>query len=150
MKRIICIGNRYDDRDAAGPRVYDRLASRWTPPGIEVLDGGLASLDLLRYVADAELVVFVDALRGGDYDRDVVRLTASQAANSGAHATGLTYFLRVLLQSEEEPPPVWIVGVSDSTDDLVLEEAAHAAISLAVKGDAVRLASRDMLALCHT
>ena len=62
--RILCIGNRFVSGDDFGPRVYDTLAGMTRPADIEIVDGGLAGLNLLRYLEDGLPIVFVDALSG--------------------------------------------------------------------------------------
>ena len=62
--RIICVGNRYCDRDAVGPRVHDALRSRRLPAGVDLVDGGLGGLRLLGLVEGMGRIVFVDALEG--------------------------------------------------------------------------------------
>ena len=74
MKRIICIGNCYTPDDAAGPKVYDRLLQCALPNDIEVIDGGLAGLNLLRFIDNAERVVFVDNVSGFGQPNEIVVL----------------------------------------------------------------------------
>src|SRR5512136_1627319 len=100
MKRIICIGNRYAAEDAAGPAVYDHLRRLTLPAGLELIDGGLAGLNLLRYLEGAEQVVFVDSVSGyGDPSRVLILGAKEVAALAGSRyedSAGLAYLLRVL------------------------------------------------------
>jgi Ni,Fe-hydrogenase maturation factor len=48
MNRIVCIGNRYVHGDDLGPRVYDQLTARALLNDVQVIDGGVAGLNLLR------------------------------------------------------------------------------------------------------
>lgn len=136
MNRVICIGNRYVAEDAAGPRVYDALVQRLLPPGVQVIDGGLAGLDLLRFVEGAERVVFVDRVAGLGREKVVV-MDALEAAAEGPdgydHAAGLTYLLRVLpAVCEGVLPDVLLVGLEGCPDQATIDAAA--ALSLRVAG----------------
>jgi hydrogenase maturation protease len=141
VKRIICIGNRFHERDSAGPRVHDRLAAAGLPPGLELVDGGLAGLDLGRLVKGAERVVFVDATVGfapAPGTRAVVVLSSEEVAAEAAphfdHAAGLPYLLRALPAIlEEPPPPIEVVGVEGALDEALLDQAAATALRLALR-----------------
>ncbi len=140
MKRIICVGNRFHAQDAAGPAVYDRLASHSIPDDVEVIDGGLAGLDLLRFVEDAERVVFVDAVIGLSGTVGVVILDRADACRYAAaaaygHAAGLTYLLQALPHvCEGAIPEVHLVGIEGDADDETIRVAAELSVSVAVDG----------------
>ncbi len=146
MKRIICIGNRYDPEDAAGPEVYKRLLQYTLPPDVEVIDGGLAGLDLLRFIEGAERVVFVDRVAGfgqsklGEQDMSsqiVVLEAADVAAVAGSryeHSAGLAYLLRVLPEvSEDVVPHILLVGIEGHPDTGIIDAAASLALKIAVE-----------------
>jgi hydrogenase maturation protease len=129
-KRIVCVGNRYRPEDDAGPRVYDRLAREPVPAGVEVIDGGIAGLGLLRWLEGAEHVVFVDAVSGFAEPGGVVLLTAEQAAaNAGTgygHEAGLGYLLRAFPRVHEGAVPrVTVVGLETPADDCSVARAAR-------------------------
>ena len=141
MRRIICIGNRYHPEDAAGPQVCDLLRRGALPEGIEVIDGGLAGLNLLRYVERAERVVFVDRVCGFGRPGEVLSLNPEEAAAAAAprydHAGGLAYLLRVVPVACEGPAPgIVIVGIEGPADGGAIAEAAALALKLAVDGGA--------------
>ncbi len=135
MNRIICIGQRYSPEDAVGPVVYDRLAAM-APPGVEVIDGGLAGLGLLRFVEGADRVVFVDAVRGFARTQRVLTLdpaeVASFAEGAYGHSSGLPYLLRALpAVCEGRAPEIAIVGIEGPPDEHAATEAARLAVALA-------------------
>lgn len=136
MKSIICLGNRYDPRDAAGPFVYDRLAAAAPVPDVALVDGGLCGLDLLRFVDGAERVVFVDSVSGYGNPGEVMLLDAAEIAASAAgafdHAAGLPYLLRVApLVCERPPAEILVVGLEGEPDGSALDAAARMASALA-------------------
>ncbi|MBI4494554.1 MAG: hydrogenase maturation protease [Chloroflexi bacterium] len=135
MKRIICVGNRYVPEDAVGPRVYDALVQRVLPDDVQVIDGGLAGLDLLRFIEGAERVVFVDRVAGFGGPEEVLILDAAEVATVGGvrydHAAGLAYLLGVLPEvCEGALPEVLLVGVEGPPDDALVEQAATLSVQL--------------------
>ncbi len=151
MKRIICIGNRYILEDAAGPKVYERLRHCLLPHDIEVIDGGLAGLNLLRFVEGAEQVVFVDSVSGFGQPNPAGRDVSSQivvleAADVTAaveskydHAAGLAYLWQVLPQvCEGNVPHILLVGIEGYPDEKIVDEAATLALQIVVEGSRPR------------
>lgn len=135
MKRVICIGNRFVDEDAAGPRVHDRLQTLELPDDVEVVDGGLCGLDLLRLVDGAERVVFVDSVSELGPAGAVLQLdcadVAATAPSSFGHDAGLGYLLRVLPLACDEPlPAIEVVGVAHPADETSIDRAARLCASL--------------------
>lgn len=143
MKRIICIGNRLCPEDAAGPLVCDLIRRGPLPDDLEVIDGGLAGLNLLSYVNRAERVVFVDRVSGFGRPGEVLVLHPEDAAAAAAprydHAAGLAYVLRVLPAVGEGPVPgILLVGIEEQADATAIARAAALALELAVNGWARR------------
>ena len=137
MVRIICIGNRFMRKDAAGPRVYDRLGGMKLPPEIMLIDGGLGGLNLLPFFDAADKVILVDQVAGPCDAPGVVHLKPSDVAVDETagydHTSGLGYLLAVLPQvCEQRVPEIDIVGVSGDADDKTIEEAARLALKLAL------------------
>ena len=135
MKRIICMGNRYSPEDSAGPKVYDRLLQSALPRDTEVIDGGLAGLDLLRFFDGAECVLFVDSVSGFGRPNDIVVLDAGDvsayAGGTYDHSSGLAYLLRVLPQvCDGAVPDIMLVGIEAGSDDETIDEAATLALSV--------------------
>jgi Ni,Fe-hydrogenase maturation factor len=156
MKRIICIGNRYAPQDAAGPRVYESLLQSALPPNVQVIDGGLAGLDLLRFVEGAERVVFVDQISGfrdqllglggqvsgikvadgGIFILEAAAVVALAAKGRYGHSAGLAYLLRVLPKACEGPVPhVKLVGIEGYPDQATIDRAATIALQIVNEND---------------
>lgn len=143
MKRIICVGNRYAPEDRAGPEAYDRLSKRVLPPEVEIIDGGLAGLDLLRFLEGAERVIFVDSVSGFALPNQTVILAPEDVAPSASerhdHSSGLAYLLRILPEVwEGDLPQIILIGVEGHADDETIDEAANLALKTALKGRTVR------------
>jgi len=136
VNRIICIGNRLICEDAAGPAIHDRLSARDLPADVELIDGGTAGLNLLRFLDGAERVVLVDSIVGYGAPGETIVLDAddvsAMAADVYDHAAGLPYLLRCLPHvCEEGVPQVMMVGVEGLPDDRALARAAELALHLA-------------------
>jgi hydrogenase maturation protease len=134
--RIICIGNRYCEADGAGPRVYDCLREKPLPAGVEVIDGGLAGLNLLALVEASACVVFVDQVEGYGRDGDIMVLDAvafrDSASDRYGHGGGVAYLLRILSTMEEtDLPATTVVGIEGRADAAGIERAAQLALAAA-------------------
>lgn len=133
--RIVCIGNRFVDADALGPRVFDRLATRALPPGVAVIDGGTRGPELLADCDGARRVVFVDALRGFAPPGEVVRLTELDAEIGPLdHGAGLPWLLRALPLACDPAPEACVVGADGAPDEELCARVADAAVSAIAGG----------------
>ncbi len=139
MTRIIGIGSLFASRDAAGLRVCDLLLAGTLPAGLEVIDGGLGGIDLLRFMENTERIVFVDSVEGFSPPGQLVVLTADEiaaAAEGYGHGAGLPYLLRVLPEVCTPPcPEVFLVGVEGPPSDRLIRAAAHLAVKVALGND---------------
>ena len=149
MKRIICIGNRYHPEDDAGALVYERLARMRLPADVEVIDGGLGGLDLLRFVEGAGRVVFVDAAAGGPRGAMAVWTADEierQTPDAYGHAAGLAYLLSAArIAADGLLPEMLILGLAPAPDGDAVRTAADLCLSLAAEGSG---AVREPAAAC--
>ncbi len=134
--RIVCLGNRLLECDAAGPRVYDLLAQRALPAGVEVFDGGIAGLGLLRLADGASRLVFVDQCWGRAGPGQALRLDAAELAAEARgpadHSAGLAHLLAAVpLACEGAPPELEVVVLEGPVSAAGLERAAAMALALA-------------------
>ncbi len=142
--KIICVGNRFIKSDAAGPMVYDCLKGKKIPDGVDVIDGGLAGLNLLCFVEGSKRVIFVDSVEDIDMPDAVVtdkifvfaacEMAEHLYAKSYDHSAGLSYLLRVLPEIlKDEMPETLLVGINGEYDDCLIEEAARISLEMALK-----------------
>jgi hydrogenase maturation protease len=140
VNRIVCVGSRLVAGDAAGPAVFDLLSSRPLPRGVEVIDGALGGLSLLRAAEGAERLVFVDAVSGfGDPGEVLLLPTAEIAAEAtpDGHDGGLPFLLAVLPRACDAPPrEVSVVGLEAPWDAGAVARAATLALVAATGGAA--------------
>lgn len=139
---IICIGNRFVDEDAAGLQVFDHLQTLGlVPAGVELVEGGLAGLNLLPLLEMGGRVVFVDAVRGYTRPGEIVLVSHQeivQAVGSMSfdHGAGLPYLLAVLPKVCEGqlPEEIILLGLEGRCTSQTIERAAEMSVAIAVHG----------------
>jgi hydrogenase maturation protease len=139
---IICIGNRFVEEDAAGLQVFDSLqAMPALPTGIEVVEGGLAGLNLLFLLEQGGRVVFVDAVKGFAQTGEIVLLTHREILETASqfpfgHGAGLPYLLAVLPKvcEGELPEDIVLLGLEGRCFGQTIEKAAKMSVAIAVNG----------------
>jgi hydrogenase maturation protease len=128
MNRIICIGNRFIQGDDFGPRVYSQLRERAFPDFVQVIDGGIMGLNLLRVFDECERLVFVDSLTGGDSTGEVQVFEGAALwsdETSYSHTSGLGYLLQADLAIRGHSlPQIFLVGVDGQASDTTVAQAA--------------------------
>jgi hydrogenase maturation protease len=133
MKRIICIGNAFQDGDSAGAQVLARLAGEALPGDVEVVDGGLRGIDLLRLVETSERVAFVDSVQGFAAPGAVVELDEEALEEAGfegyGHGGGFSYLLRALPNLVAPPVPLRLIGLEAPVSAGAVEDAARRALA---------------------
>ena len=81
---LIGCGNLLRGDDAAGPMVIRQLWARWgehVPPGIRVVDGGTAGMDVAFQMRGARRVVLVDACLTGEAPGTLYRVPGAEVEN---------------------------------------------------------------------
>lgn len=132
---IVCVGNRFAERDALGPRVFDWLSKRPLPPDVMLVDGGLRGLDLLPIIEAWPRVVFVDACREPEIRELAPPLESALEPEGWDHGAGLVYLLRVLPRVCEAKPPTWrLLCAGGEPDEALVARVGARAISLATDG----------------
>lgn len=138
---IICIGNRLIPEDQAGLQVYDRLRHASLPHGLDLVEGGLAGLDLLPLLERGGRVIFVDQVRGYTEVDSIVILRGEEILADGTavhfdHQAGLPYLLAVLPQvcEGEMAEEVALVGLEGQCSPATIERAAALCIAMVEGG----------------
>lgn len=142
--KIICIGSRLVEADRAGPAVYDRLCRKKIPAHTDLVEGGIAGLNLLCHLEQAGVVVFVDAVSGFTRPGHMVLLNGQQVQAACprpayGHAAGIPYLLAVLPRVCHGPLPetIFLVGLEGRCDSITLDRAADAALTMTRKNPVV-------------
>lgn len=79
-KRVVVlgVGNLLLRDEGVGIHAVRRLASLDWPPGVEVVDGGTAGLELLSYFEDADMMVVIDCLDAGTAPGTIYRIPVAE------------------------------------------------------------------------
>lgn len=140
--RIICIGNRFVAEDAAGLAVFDELEKMQPlPPQIELIEGGLAGLNLLPLLEQGGRVVFVDSVKGFTQSGEIILLDCRDGVTTDDtghfdHGAGLAYLLAVLpkVSDGELPKELVLVGLEGQCTGKTIERAARLSLGIATHG----------------
>ena len=89
---IIGIGNVILRDEGVGVHAVWRLKEQQLPPGVEVIDGGTATMDLLAPIRKAQRIIVIDAVKGGGTPGQIYRvrpddLSRSQEPNTRSPCT---------------------------------------------------------------
>ena len=136
MSRIICIGNRFVAEDDFGPRVFDALAALERPAEVEIIDGGLAGLNLLCHLDDGRPALFVDNVAGYVAAGELVVIEGDELARLPTgpygHAAGLPFLVQVLPQVAAKPPrSIRLLGCEGVATNATVTTAARLGLKLA-------------------
>lgn len=139
---IICIGNRFIPEDVAGLQVFDKLqAMQSLPDNVEIVEGGLAGLNLLPFLEQGGRVVFVDTVSGVARVGEVVLLERQEIISTLTethfdHEAGLAYLLAVLPKVCEGklPEEIVLIGLEGEGTPQMIQHAADWSVSIAVNG----------------
>lgn len=139
---IICIGNRFVEKDAAGLQVYDLLRARQPlPPEVTLVEGGLAGLNLLPLLEQGGRVVFIDAIEGYGSQGDIVLLSheeilATAPRRHYGHDAGLPYLLTILPMVCDGPLPseILLIGLEGKCSPEQIRQAADLCIAITARG----------------
>ena len=72
---VLGVGNILLRDEGVGVHVVEALKGQDSPPDVEVLDGGTASLELLNIMANRDRVIVIDAVEGGGEPGTIYRFT---------------------------------------------------------------------------
>lgn len=137
MNRIVCLGNRSEESDSAGPLVYDQLAEREFPNSVEVVNGGLPDLNLLELVETSERVIFVDTVTGIGEPGEVLLIEdVSQLlhrTDRPERGDGLGYLLTMLEAVDGSAPEILVVGLEPPHTQTALWRAVEMSILAATR-----------------
>ena len=113
---VLGVGNILLRDEGVGVRVVEAMEQLALPPGVELLDGATAGLDLLDALADRGKVIVIDAVEGDSKPGTVLRLTPEDlvprdAQSISLHEIGVLETLSAAKQLGIAPQEVIIFGV---------------------------------------
>ncbi len=114
---VIGVGNLLLRDEGVGIHVVQELQKRAFPPGVEVLDGGVAGVRLLDLFSGAQKLLLVDAAEMGLEPGSIVRFTPEDVRfQSGelklsTHDVALPEVLAIARAVNQCPSEVVIIGI---------------------------------------
>lgn len=140
---LLGVGNILQRDDGIGVRAVEKLMEMDLPPLVEVIDGGIAGLDLLKIISDREVLIVIDAVDGGMKPGTIYRFTPEDLGGcsirmDSLHQIGLLETLRMAELINGAPKQTVIIGVQPESIDWglsptkLLIEALPKVISIAL------------------
>lgn len=114
---ILGVGNLLLSDEAVGVRMVEALEREYRfAPGIELLDGGTAGMELLEAMADRDHIILADAVRSGNPPGTVITLKDEEipalfGRKISPHQLGLADVLSALQMTGESPKRLTLIGV---------------------------------------
>jgi hydrogenase maturation protease len=124
---VLGVGNVLQSDEGVGPHVVAELARRFRfHPEVELIDGGTSAMELLDDMAEASLLLIVDAVKSGQPPATVVKLSGEEVPRFftrklSPHQVGLCDVLATLALTGESPQRTVIVGVEPASLALAME-----------------------------
>ncbi|WP_378080265.1 HyaD/HybD family hydrogenase maturation endopeptidase [Aeromonas bestiarum] len=114
---ILGVGNLLLSDEAVGVRLVEGLGREYRfAPGIELLDGGTAGMELLEAMASRDHIILADAVRSGNPPGTVVTLQGEEiptlfGRKISPHQLGLADVLSALHMTGESPKRLTLIGI---------------------------------------
>ena len=114
---VLGVGNLLMGDDGVGIHAVRELVKRTLPPGVDVVDGGTAGLDLLRLMEGYAKVVIIDAVDAGEEPGAILRFTPEDITTQtvdfavSLHQTELLKVLELATCVGQSLPPIVVYGV---------------------------------------
>ena len=86
---ILGVGNLLMGDEGVGIHAIQALAERELPTGVELVDGGTSTLDLLPHLHKARRVIIIDALKAGGAPGDIYRCRPEDLVENREHPMSL-------------------------------------------------------------
>ena len=164
MKALVLgVGNVLLGDEGVGVRVAEELNARYRDSEeVEILDGGTAGIELLRYLEGRDILIIIDAMAGGHPPGSVYLVEGDDVPKRfmekiSPHQIGLSDLLAAAIISDTLPPRIIMYAVEPKnlatgiglTPEV--EEAAGRVVSLvAAHLDSVGLAHETSAQVCKT
>lgn len=126
---VVGIGNVLLKDEGIGVHVVREMGRMNLPDSVELVDVGTSTLDLLSYIEDAEKLIIVDALEGGEEPGTIYRFTPEELilkeeTPDSAHLLGPMDTLRMAKRLGCQPSTV-IIGVEPEAIDWGMDLSPH-------------------------
>jgi hydrogenase maturation protease len=123
---VLGIGNVLLGDEAVGVRAVEALEAHALPPEVQVVDGGTCGMELLDQLADADLLIVVDAVLAGKQPGELVRLAGDEVpvffrSKLSPHQVGLPDVMASLEFCGHKPKELVVIGVQPASFELSLD-----------------------------
>jgi hydrogenase maturation protease len=122
--RVLGVGNVLTSDDGLGPTVAARLVAKYSfPQEVEIIDVGTPGLDFTPFLANADTVIVLDAVRAKEAPgtvriwRNEELLSAPPVARTSPHEPGLREALMATELTDSSPDNIVLIGVVPVTVD---------------------------------
>jgi hydrogenase maturation protease len=140
---VLGLGNLLCGDDGLGVTAVTAVARRYqVPDGVQLLDGGTLGLSLLGWLAEAEDILLVDAIRDGAAPGTLVRLEGDEVEHAArerlsVHQIGVADLLDSLRLLDAWPRRLALLGLEPEHLDLGLSRSHAVDRALPILVDAV-------------
>ncbi|MES0329033.1 MAG: HyaD/HybD family hydrogenase maturation endopeptidase [Dehalococcoidales bacterium] len=123
---ILGVGSILLRDEGVGVRLVEAMSKRKLPPGVELIDGGTASVELIDYIRGRKKVVIVDAVKGGQEPATIYRFKDTdvdgvERPQLSLHDIGLLENLALVKYLDKPPEEMIIFGVEPKDLSVGLE-----------------------------
>ncbi|HVI50421.1 MAG TPA: HyaD/HybD family hydrogenase maturation endopeptidase [Candidatus Sulfotelmatobacter sp.] len=124
---VLGIGNTLMTDEGFGVHAIEALEKRYDmAEGVEIVDGGTTGMELFGDLQGVEHLLVVDAVRAGQPEGGIVRLTGDDVpaffkTKLSPHQIGLSDVLAALRFAGSEPESVVLIGVKPVSLDISME-----------------------------
>ena len=135
MKKILVlgVGNILLGDDGVGVHVVERMKRMALPRDTELLDGGMATSDLLPYMKGRQKVIIIDAIRSSSPAGTIFRIPYQEMKDMkkgrndeicALHQIGVVEMLQIL-ESMGDMPDILIIGIVPKNDNEFSQRLSH-------------------------
>jgi hydrogenase maturation protease len=123
---ILGVGSILLRDEGVGVRLVEAMSKCKLPPGVELIDGGTASVELIDYIRGRKKVVIIDAVKGGQEPASIYRFKDTdvdgvQRPQLSLHDIGLLENLALVKYLDKPPEEMIIFGVEPKDMSVGLE-----------------------------
>jgi len=144
---VLGVGNVLLRDEGVGIRAVGELGRRFClGEGVELLDGGTAGIELLRFLEGKEHLILIDAIRAGHPPGTVLRVEGEDVPKTfteriSPHQIGISDVLASALLTDALPRSIVLFGVepADLTTGIELSPVVEAALDKLVGAVAAEL-----------
>ncbi|MEN8216119.1 MAG: HyaD/HybD family hydrogenase maturation endopeptidase [Pseudomonadota bacterium] len=124
---VLGIGNLLLSDEGIGVHAVNALLRDYQiPEGVEVIDGGTSGMELLTFIAKADHLIILDAVKTGQAPGTLIRLDGEQVptffrTKVSPHEIGLSDVLAAAHLTGEQPDNLTLFGIEPANLELGLE-----------------------------